>query len=347
MLHVGIAGIGFMGMIHYLAYQGIGGVKVRAICDQDPDRLAGDWRKIKGNFGPEGAMMDLEGVTGYFDLAEMIADPKLDLIDICLPPAMHCPVALHALRAGKHVFCEKPIALVPSDADQMIRAAGRAGKMLMVGHVLPFFPEYRFAWQTIATGKYGRFLGAHLKRIISDPTWLPDFYDPKKTGGPMIDLHIHDAHFIRLIGGMPRSVQTVGRMRGKVAELFDSQFLFADPSLLVTASGGTIQPRGRPFTQAYEIYLERATMFFDYAALANGTTASIPLTVLNYTGRINRPRLGSGDPVEAFVSELTEVVRSIRRQAPAPALDPVLARDALVLCHRQTESLARRRAVRV
>ena len=59
MINVGIAGIGFMGMIHYLAYQKIRGVKVRAICEQDPKRLAGDWRTIKGNFGPQGEMMDL------------------------------------------------------------------------------------------------------------------------------------------------------------------------------------------------------------------------------------------------------------------------------------------------
>ena len=53
MINVGIAGIGFMGMIHYLAYQKAG-ARVRAICEQDPDRLAGDWRTIKGNFGPPG-----------------------------------------------------------------------------------------------------------------------------------------------------------------------------------------------------------------------------------------------------------------------------------------------------
>ena len=54
MIRVGIAGIGFMGMTHYLAYQKIRGVKVAALCEQDAKRLAGDWRSIKGNFGPAG-----------------------------------------------------------------------------------------------------------------------------------------------------------------------------------------------------------------------------------------------------------------------------------------------------
>ena len=59
MLKVGITGIGFMGMIHYLAYQRMEGVKVAALCESFfKERLAGDWTKIKGNFGPQGTMME-------------------------------------------------------------------------------------------------------------------------------------------------------------------------------------------------------------------------------------------------------------------------------------------------
>src|SRR4029079_14628896 len=100
-----------------------------------------------------------------------------------------------------------------------------------IGHVLPFFPEYAFAYKAVASGKYGKLLGGHFKRIISDPLWLKDFYDPHKIGGPMFDLHVHDAHYIRLLCGMPRAVSTSGRMRGPVAEFFTSQFQFADEQL--------------------------------------------------------------------------------------------------------------------
>ena len=65
MINVGIAGLGFMGMIHYLAYQKAKGARVRAICEQDPARLAGDWRTIKGNFGPAGKIMDLGPIARY------------------------------------------------------------------------------------------------------------------------------------------------------------------------------------------------------------------------------------------------------------------------------------------
>ena len=59
MTNIGITGLGFMGMIHYLAYERTRGAKVKAICETQPDRLAGDWRSIKGNFGPQGKKMDL------------------------------------------------------------------------------------------------------------------------------------------------------------------------------------------------------------------------------------------------------------------------------------------------
>ncbi len=346
MIRVGIAGIGFMGMTHYHAYQKIRGVKVAALCEQDPKRLSGDWRSIQGNFGPRGEIMDLAGVSRYRDIDEMIVDPRLDLIDVCMPPNWHAEVTVAALEAGKHVFCEKPIALNPTDADRMVRATERAGKLLLIGHVLPFFPEYQFAYRAIASGKYGAPLGGHFKRIISDPTWLPDFYDPKKAGGPMLDLHVHDAHFIRLVFGMPRAVHTVGTMRGAVAERFSTQFLY-DPPRMVTAASGVIDQQGRPFTHGFELYLEKATLLFDYMALPKLGDAVTPLTVLTDGGRASRPKLGSADPVDAFVSELKEVVRSVRADEPSPLLAGELARDAVLLCKKQTESLLKNRAVKV
>ena len=347
MIRVGIAGIGFMGMTHYNAYQKIRGVKVAALCENTfPERLAGDWRKIKGNFGPQGQMMDLSGISQYDDFDAMLADPTLDMIDICLPPAAHAKMAIAALKAGKHVLCEKPIALTPADANRMVQAAKQAGKLLSIGQVLAFFPEYQFAYDAIQSGKYGKLLGGQFKRIISDPVWMKDFYDPDKCGGPMLDLHIHDAHYIRLVCGMPKAVQTLGTMRGEVVERFNTQFIF-DPPKMVTAVCGVIGQQGRPFTHGYEIYLEKATLLFDYAALPKVGDAVTPLTVLLENGKVVRPKLGGGDPTDAFVAELSEAVRAVRTNTPSPLMAGELARDAVILCQKQTESVVRGRAVKV
>jgi len=342
MIRVGIAGLGFMGMIHYLGYQKVRGAKVRAMCEKDPVRLSGDWRSIKGNFGPQGTQMDLSGINRYAEMEEMIADPEVDLVDVCLPPSMHADVAVAALKAGKHVLCEKPIALRLADADRMVKAARDARKMLLIAHVLPYVPEYNFAYKTIVGGKYGRLLGGHFKRVISDPTWLRDFYSPDVCGGPMLDLHIHDAHFIRLLFGMPKEVQSIGRMRGEVAEYFTSQFLFDDPAVVVTATSGAINQQGRPFTHGYEIHLEKATMYFE---------CGVPLTVLTNEGKkqdkVIYPKLGSFDMPDAFPAELSEAVRAVAAGEPSALLDGQLARDALVLAQRQTQSIVKRKPVKV
>ena len=154
MIRVGVVGIGFMGMIHYLAYQKVRGAKVAAICTRDRKKLAGDWRGIQGNFGPPGTVMDLKGIKTYEDWHEMLADPEIDVIDICLPPALHGEVAIAAAKAGKHALVEKPIALDHATGRRMLQAAQRAGTLLLIAHVLPFVPEYAFARQMVQSGKY-------------------------------------------------------------------------------------------------------------------------------------------------------------------------------------------------
>lgn len=346
MIRVGIAGIGFMGMIHYLAYQRVRGAKVTALVSRDERKLAGDWRGIQGNFGPAGTQMPLGSIARHRKLEDLLADPRIDLVDLCLPPSLHAEAAIAALRAGKHVFCEKPIALDPRNADRMVREAERAERMLLIGHVLPFFAEYTYARELIERRKYGRLLGGSFKRIISDPLWIKDFYDPRTVGGPVIDLHIHDAHFIRLIAGMPAVVSSTGRMRGEVVEFVDTHFRFADSDATLSATSGVINQQGRGFTHGFEIYLERATLFFDFAATAAGPIAT-PLTVLTPDGKAVQPKLTAGDALDAFVAELQEVCRSVRRDESSTLLGGELARDALRMCQAESQSVRTGKPVRI
>jgi hypothetical protein len=142
-------------------------------------------------------------------------------------------------------------------------------------------------------------------------------------------------------------VQTVGSVRGEVLERFSTQFVFDDPDLIVTTACGVIAQQGRPFTHAFEIYFEKATLLFDFAAIAGGPNALTPLTVLSDNGKATRPKLGAGDPTAAFVAELTEAVRAVRSGAASPILDARLACDAVWLCRKQTESALRHRPVKV
>jgi predicted dehydrogenase len=346
MIRVGIAGIGFMGMVHYLSYQKLRGVKVAALCESNEKRLQGDWRDIRGNFGPPGQMMDLKGVATYTSIDEMLANESLDLIDVTLPPALHADVVVKALRSGKHVFCEKPMALNVRDCDRMMAVSRQAKKLLFIGHVLPFFPEYAWAWKVIQSGKFGKILGGSFRRVISEPTWLSNYWNADQVGGPMLDLHVHDAHFIRLLFGKPHSVLCRGRMREGLAQFWHSQFDYGAAGPVVTATSGTIDQQGRPFDHGFEINLERATLMFEFAVLGGqGGYLTKPTMIVG--DKVQAPELPDGDPMNAFEKELQEVLRCVRRQEKSPILDGSLARDAVALCHKQSESLRRRCFVRM
>jgi predicted dehydrogenase len=341
MINVGIAGIGFMGWIHWLAYKSVPGVRVAAISSRDPKRRAGDWRNIKGNFGPPGEQVDLKGVKAFETLEAMLQDPSIDLVDLCLPPHLHLEATLRALAAGKHVFCEKPLALTEDECARMVDAARKAGKQLFAGHVLPFVPEYAEARRIIDEGGCGKLLGGWFKRIISDPLWLPDFYDPERVGGPLVDLHVHDAHLIRLLFGMPTSLSSQGRRRGKVVEYCNTMFGFPDRSLVVGAASGVINQQGRAFTHGFEIHLERATLQYEFAVIGGQGKLILPLTVYDDKGRVQQPELGPSDPIRAFVAEIGEIARSLESGKPSPILSGDLARDAVALCRMQEKAVGR------
>jgi predicted dehydrogenase len=163
----------------------------------------------------------------------------------------------------------------------------------------------------------------------------------------MLDLHIHDAHFIRLVCGMPSAVVSSGRMRGEVVEYAESQFRFDHSDVTVTSSTGVINQQGREFTHAFEIHLEKATLLYDFAVIGGGPKLLMPATLLQPNGKVVEPKLGSGDPLDAFVAELTEVAWSIRTGEPSEKLGGQLARDALVICQKETQSVAKGRLVRI
>ncbi len=347
MLKVGIAGIGFMGLVHYLAYQRVPGVKVAAISSRDRKKLTGDWRGIQGNFGPPGAKMELSGIRTYKNLKDLIGDPNVDIIDICLPTKFHCEASVAALKAGKHVFCEKPIALDAIHSQRMVSAAEKAKKRLLIGHIVPFFPEYAFALHAARTGKYGKILTGHFKRVISEPKGSANYFNPGEVGGPLLDLHIHDAHFVRLLFGMPQAVFSRGRMRGEVVEYVDTQFIFANNSQVASAIGGVAGQKGRSFSQGFELHFEQATLTYDFAVLDGKPILAMPLTVLGSNGSVTRPKTGSPDPADGFVAEIREVVSSIKSDRSSPILSAELACDALVLCRKEAESIRTGRIIKV
>jgi predicted dehydrogenase len=315
------------------------GARVVALCSRDKKKLAGDWTSIQGNFGPRGTQMDLSGLALYDDFAAMLADPQVDLIDLCVPNDLHGRMAIQALKAGKPVLVEKPIALTIGEADAMVAAAQEAGKPLMVAQVLPFVPEFAFALEAVESGRYGSLRAAHFTRVISRPDWSSEIADASRSGGPAIDLHIHDTHFISLLCGVPRAVHSRGVVENGAVIHLTTQYLFDRPDLAVSCVSGALSQNGRPFAHGYELYLDRATIAFEFANLAGQGHVAMPLTVILPDGTIERPDLGAGDPVDGFVRELTVAVEAVASGRAAPQLAGDLARQALSLCLAEVDSV--------
>ncbi len=347
MVNIGICGIGFMGWIHYIAAQKLAGGKVAAICTRDPKKLAGDWTGIQGNFGPRGTHVDLSGINRHSDIADLLRDPSIDLVDLCLPNDEHAKQAIRALEAGKHVLVEKPIALSTSDADAMVAAAKANGKLLMVAHVLPFFPEFAFAADAVKSGRFGALKAAHFTRVISKPDWSSGIADADRSGGPAIDLHIHDTHFVGLVCGVPRGVHSRGVVENGAVVHLTTQYLYDEGGPAVSALSGALSQSGRPFAHAFEIYLERATLTFEFASLGDAGVVATPLSVIGPNGSVERPSLGSGDPIDAFANELSVAVEAVATGKEAPSLSGELARQALVLCRAEIESVKTGKVVSV
>ncbi len=116
--------------------------------------------------------------------------------------------------------------------------------------------------------------------------------------------------------------------------------------MVITAASGVIAQQGRPFTHGYEIYLEKATLLYDFAVLGGEPVLATPLTVLTQDGQVQRPELGSGDAITPFENELTEVVNAVQSNVPSPLLAGALARDAVVICQKETEAVVTGQTIR-
>ncbi|MGH7130131.1 MAG: Gfo/Idh/MocA family protein, partial [Planctomycetaceae bacterium] len=249
---------------------------------------------------------------------------------------------------GKHTLVEKPIAIDLAAADRMVSAAKRQGVLLMVGQVLPFFPEFRFAAECVAGGQYGKLLAAHFRRVISPPDWSEDMADFRKLGGWGVDLHIHDNHYISLLcGGPPRAVFSRGILQNGLVNHVHTQYVYDDANLAVSCVSGGIAAKGLQFAHGFELYLERATLVYNAGTLGGAWVVDRPLTLIGEDGTAAVVQLEGGEWYSAFTAELQTAVDAVQSRTEPRILSGELARDALRLCHAEAKSIAEGKAIEI
>lgn len=348
-IRIGLIGVGFMGMTHFEAARQLTGARVTAIATRNQKKLGGDWSDIQGNFGPRGsANVDLAGIAAHTDYRRILDDPHIDLVDVCVSTDQHEEVTLAALAAGKHVLVEKPIAIELAAAERMLDAARKADRMLMVAHVLPFFPVFRWAREAIESERYGKLRSAFFRRVITPPDWSADMRDYRKAGGWGIDLHIHDNHYIGLVCGIPQGVFSRGLLAGNLVNHVATNYVYADPEKTVAAISGGIAVSGLKFAHSFEIFLERATLQYDAGTYGSDWVENRPLTLITDDGAIQQPDPGGRTEwCGAFTDELQEAVDAVRSGQEPPTINARLACDALRLCVAEGTSIAEGRVVAV
>lgn len=260
-VRIGILGMGFMGNCHFNAYRGVPNARVAAICDIEPERLKGE-AGVAGNISGAEGKKDLTGIALYNRADDLLADQQIDVVDVTLPTYLHAEWTVKALAAGKHVVCEKPMALDARDARKMVQAAKKARRRLFVGHCIRFWPAYAFARDVIARRQYGKVLSAVFTRVSPTPgwSWKSWLLDPKLSGNAALDLHIHDVDFVLYAFGRPRSVFSRGvrSKRGSFEHIVTCYDYSQGPK--VVSEGGWGYAGAFPFAMSFRVAMEKASL---------------------------------------------------------------------------------------
>lgn len=330
MLRIGIVGWGFMGKMHFRCYKSDTNVEVTAICDADAKQLQNS-SGVAGNISGAEDDLDLSNIALYSDLSKMLAEEKLDALSIASPTFLHASQTMEALNAGVHVFCEKPMALNSGDCREMAEVAKQSGKTLQIGHCIRFWPEYVQAKEIIDSQKYGKVLAATFQRLSLTPTWSWDncFLDGKRSGGAMLDLHIHDTDYVQYVFGMPKEVFSRGVI-GPSGE-FDhtvTQYFYGN-DCVITAEGGWIMAPGFGFEMSFKIMLEKVTLV--YSSAQEPTFRIFPID-----GETIIPEIPTGD---GYSFEIQHFVDTLSGKAVPSIITPEQSGDSVKIIEAEKESI--------
>lgn len=211
MLKVGVIGCGSIAkQRHGYEYYHNANVLIKGFFDRRPERVQ--------------ALVDLYGGRVYPTIDEMLADPDIDAVSVCLANAAHAETSIRALRAGKHVLCEKPMAVTIEECEAMAAAARESGKRLMIGHNQRLAPAHMKARELLASGALGRVISFQSTFGHRGPemwsmdksanTWF--FKKGSASFGSMADLGIHKIDLMcYLIGSDISSVYSTMKVLDK------------------------------------------------------------------------------------------------------------------------------------
>lgn len=262
----------------------------------------------------------------YRDLDEMLEKEKLDMVTIALPTYLHHDAAIKCLEHGIHVLCEKPMALTAKDCDEMIAAAEKAGKLLLIGQCLRFAGNYVYLKKLVEEETYGRVISAHFIRSSScNPPagWNNWFLTKDLSGGGLYDLHIHDADIMRWLFGNPTAVSAVTRDVFETSKNDSFAGVYHYPDMVISAESDWSWKKF-PFTADYTVNFENATLSLHNNVLTLATRDE-PMHTVNPA---DIPGIPTGDP---YYEETRYLASCIRDGKPNTYNPPFESREVIRL----------------
>lgn len=208
------------------------------------------------------------GATFTTDLAAALADERVDRVSVCTPTASHEAIAVQALKAGKHVLLEKPVALDLGAAARIAAEADRSTGIVMVAQVVRFFAGYERLVEVARSGRIGRVRSVRASRALARPLWAPWWPDEGQSGGVPVDFAIHDYDQANLVLGTP---VTVSATRTSEEGPLETTITYADGGLAQILSFPYL-PQGSAFSSSLELVGERGQA--SYRLLAGAPTDS-------------------------------------------------------------------------
>jgi predicted dehydrogenase len=240
-MRLAVVGLGFMGGVHLKALASVPEVELAAVVSARTPELS---------------------VKHYKRLEEVLEDPQIDAVDLCLPTDMHEDATISALRAGKHVLVEKPMALDVASCHRMIAEAERAQRILMVAHVLRFFPAYEALQQAVDGKELGPIRLASFRRRCAQPGWSSWITDKSRSGGGGFDLLIHDVDMVLRLFGEPAAISAVGFEDASAGVDVISARLFYE-SFTAEISGGWMGPGSFPFSMEFTVLGDKGVLEYN------------------------------------------------------------------------------------
>ncbi|MBI5395457.1 MAG: Gfo/Idh/MocA family oxidoreductase [Verrucomicrobia bacterium] len=233
-VRVAVIGLGWFGEKHCEALSGIPHVELHALCTRTESRL----KEVAKTFGVK---------KTYTDYKKLLADPDVDAVSVVTMWDQHTAPTLAALKAGKHVFLEKPMASTVADCEKIVKATKASSKFFMVGHICRFNPRYAAAKDAIAEGKIGRIVSMYARRNI--PAFVGQSVLPKI--GPIIGDGVHDTDLMLWYSGakvVSAYAQTVNVRKLKNPDLGWTMYRFDSGAIGVLEDTGVL-----PDTTAFQI----------------------------------------------------------------------------------------------